>query len=114
MLAMLRATQIQYMDEAASGGAGRAGGASSRSSTRSGGAGGGVVLLSVLLPIALPLLGLGLCYWQASKEGLADMLKEMKKRRDRSTKRRGTKSGGGFRPRQKLSQDGKGGRSANS
>lgn len=50
----------------------------------------------------------------ASKEGLADVLKSLKAKRDRSNKRRSTKAGGGFRHRQKLSQDGKGGRSANS
>ena len=54
------------------------------------------------------------CYWAASKEGLADVLKGLKKTREKARKRRGTKAGGNFRQRQKLSQDGKGGRSANS
>ena len=50
----------------------------------------------------------------ASKEGLGDVLKALKQKRDRSQKRRSTKAGSSFRQRQKLSQDGKGGRSANS
>ena len=43
-----------------------------------------------------------------------DVLKALRKKRDRSAKRGGTKAGGNFRQRQKTSQDGKGGRSANS
>ncbi len=76
-------------------------------------AGTGKVLLALLVPILLPLLALAACYWQASKEGLAGVLKEISSRRDRQRKRRGAKAGGGFRQRSKLSQDGKGGRSAN-
>uniref|UniRef100_A0A6V4CQ68 WW domain-containing protein n=1 Tax=Prymnesium polylepis TaxID=72548 RepID=A0A6V4CQ68_9EUKA len=75
-----------------------------------------MVLLGLLLPIVLPLAGLAYCYHLASKEGLADMLKTMKAKRDRSAKRRSTKAGGKSyqHGRNKLSQDGKGGRSANS
>ena len=75
-----------------------------------------MLLLSLLLPILLPLAGLAYCYHLASKEGLADVLKEMKVKRDRSAKRRSTKAGGKTyqHGRNKLSQDGKGGRSANS
>ena len=86
------------------------------SSTGSSGKGSsaGLVILAILLPIGLPMLGLLYCYWAASKEGLGDVLKALRKKRDRSAKRRGTKAGGNFRQRQKTSQDGKGGRSANS
>ena len=72
------------------------------------------VLMAVIIPVGLPLVGLAVCYHMASKEGLGDVLKAMKARRDRSAKRRGTKAGGNFRQRHKTSQDGKGGRSANS
>ena len=51
---------------------------------------------------------------QASGQGLGEALSAMKKKRDRSQKRRSTKAGSGFKQKQKLSQDGKGGRSANS
>ena len=51
---------------------------------------------------------------QASGQGLGEALSAMKKQRDRSQKRRSTKAGSGFKQKQKLSQDGKGGRSANS
>ena len=74
----------------------------------------GIITMAIILPIALPMLGLLLCAQIASKEGLADLLKNMKKERNRAAKRRGTKAGGTFRQRQKTSQDGKGGRSANS
>ena len=72
------------------------------------------VLVGLLVPIMLPLLGLAACYWQATREGLAEALKELGKRRERARKRRGSKAGSNFKQRQKLSQDGKGGRSANS
>jgi hypothetical protein len=72
------------------------------------------VLVGLLVPIVLPLLGLAACYWQATREGLAEALKELGKRRERARKRRGSKAGSNFKQRQKLSQDGKGGRSANS
>lgn len=71
-------------------------------------------LFWLLLPIVLPLIGLAICYWKATNEGLAHALRDLSKKRDRASKRRGTKAGGNFRHRQKLSQDGKGGRSANS
>ena len=90
---------------------------SSADGSRNGGSSGnvGLVTLAVLLPIGLPIIGLGICYYMASKEGLADLLKEMRaKDRNRAAKRRGQKAGGSYRQRQKLSQDGKGGRSANS
>ena len=74
----------------------------------------GMVILAIILPIGLPFLALFYCYWAASKEGLGDVLAMLRKKRDRSAKRRGTKAGGNFRQRQKTSQDGKGGRSANS
>ena len=100
--------KVVYMDETGGGSGGQGGGRSSK------GAGSGAVALGLLVPIVLPILGLGLCYWQASKEGLSDVLKELRKKGDRVRKRRGAKAGSGFRHRQKLSQDGKGGRSANS
>jgi hypothetical protein len=87
----------------ASGGTGKGGGASSF-----------WVMMGLLCPILLPMLGLLACYWNASNHGLADALKSLKKVRDRTNKRRSTKAGGNFRQRHKLSQDGKGGRSANS
>ena len=74
-----------------------------------------LVAMAVILPIALPMIGLLICYFMASREGLADVLKSLKKsERNRAHKRRGQSAGGNFRHRQKLSQDGKGGRSANS
>jgi len=91
---------------------GGSGGAGSASAATGGHA--SLVVLAVVLPIALPILGLLICYYQASKEGLSDVLKALRQKRDRSAKRRGQKAGGNFRQRQKLSQDGKGGRSANS
>lgn len=95
---------------------GAGGGSSTPSNRRKAkeGLGTSYVMASLLLPIFVPIIGLAVCYWQATKEGLSDALKELSKRRDRQRKRRGTKAGGSFRPRQKLSQDGKGGRSANS
>lgn len=89
----------------------------------SGGASGGAapkssdplkIVLGLLLPIVLPIAGLLIFYWQASNQGLGEVLKRLKAKRDRSRKRRGASAGGNFRHRQKLSQDGKGGRSANS
>ncbi|KAL1528089.1 hypothetical protein AB1Y20_009455 [Prymnesium parvum] len=75
-----------------------------------------LVLMSFLLPIVLPLAGLGYCYYMASKQGLHDALKSLKARRERSQKRRSTKAGGRsyVHGTKKMSQDGKGGRSANS
>ena len=73
-----------------------------------------VPLLAFGLPILVPVLGLLYCYWAASKEGLAEALKNLKKKRDRNHKRRGTKAGSAYKAKFKLSQDGKGGRSANS
>mmetsp|Transcript_27398 Transcript_27398/g.45673 ORF Transcript_27398/g.45673 Transcript_27398/m.45673 type:complete len:154 (-) Transcript_27398:101-562(-) len=67
-----------------------------------------------LSPIVLVLSGLLFLYMQASKEGLADALKNLKARRDRSGKRKGTKAKSNYKTKFKLSQDGKGGRSANS
>ena len=99
--------KVRYMDASERGGSSASGG-------KSGGSSAGLVMLSILLPIGLPFLGLFYCYWAASKEGLADVLKSLGKKRDRASKRRGTKAGGNFRQRQKTSQDGKGGRSANS
>ena len=104
--------KIRYMSD--EGGDARGGGGGDDDSASKGGGRASVVLLGLLVPIVLPLLGLLVCYWRASKEGLADALRAMAKTRDRSRKRRGTKSGGNFRQRHKLSQDGKGGRSANS
>jgi len=75
---------------------------------------GAMVLLVSLAPILLVLGVLYFLYLQASKEGLADLLKNIKTKRDRSQKRKGTKAGSKFKQKFKLSQDGKGGRSANS
>lgn len=100
--------KVKYSEEGATSGG------SSESSKKDAGLGAGWVMMAMVLPILLPFIGLFFCYWSASKEGLADALKAMKKTRDRSAKRRGASSGGGFRQRAKLSQDGKGGRSANS
>ena len=104
--------RVKYMDSDASGGGG--GGTSTASRKKDEGVGSFWVLMAVVLPILLPVIGLGVCYHMASKEGLADVLKSMKAKKDRAAKRRGTKAGGNFRQRQKTSQDGKGGRSANS
>ena len=101
--------RIKYMDGTTS-----TASTSSSSRARAGGANTGYVILGLLTPIVLPLLGLALCYWQATKDGLEEALKSLKRSRDKARKRRGSKAGGNFRQRQKLSQDGKGGRSANS
>lgn len=76
----------------------------------------GLVFASFLFPILLPLAGLAYCYYMASKEGLHDVLKSLKAKRERSSKRRSSKAGGRAysHGKKKLSQDGKGGRSANS
>jgi len=103
--------RVQYMDGSGDGGAQGGGGSADATG---GSSNTGFVLLAMLLPIVVPIAGLLICYWHASKEGLADVLKAMKAKRDKSHKRRGTKAGSNFRQRQKLSQDGKGGRSANS
>ena len=123
---------IKYMEAAERGGEG--------GEAASGGGGtGGIIMLTLALTFGLPFLGLLFCYYAASKEGLSDVLKQLKARRNRAQKRRvrpavpepsghnawrsrlpavvcrqGTKAGGNFRQRQKTSQDGKGGRSANS
>ena len=104
--------KIKYMnsdEQQQARGGGSGGGGSGKSSGNA-----GMVILAILLPIGLPFLALFYCYWAASKEGLGDVLAMLRKKRDRSAKRRGTKAGGNFRQRQKTSQDGKGGRSANS
>ena len=102
--------RVKYMDNAGGGG----GGGAATPRKKDEGLGSFWVLMAVILPILLPVIGLGVCYHMASKEGLADVLKSMKAKKDRAAKRRGTKAGGNFRQRQKTSQDGKGGRSANS
>lgn len=82
--------KVKYMEadgDSAKTAAGKGGGGSSA----------GMVMLAILLPIGLPFIGLLYCYWAASKEGLSDLLKELRKKRDRSSKRRGTKAGGNFR-----------------
>ena len=89
-------------------------GGSSSASKGSSNSNAGLVLLIIMGFVLLPLAGLLICYWRASQEGLMDVLKAMKPKRDKARKRRGASAGGGFRQRQKLSQDGKGGRSANS
>lgn len=105
--------RVTYMDGEEGGGDDEGGDGGGRRKKKPQG-NGMYALLGLLAPILLPLLGLAACYWQATKEGLAEALKELGNRRDRQRKRRGTKAGGNFRHRQKLSQDGKGGRSANS
>ena len=102
--------KVVYASEAAGGG----GGGGSGGGTKKPSSGGMMLLISFLAPILLPILGLAVCYWRATKEGLAEALKGMKAKREKARKRRGASAGGNFRPRQKLSQDGKGGRSANS
>lgn len=105
--------KVKYMD--ASGKAGGGGGTSGAAASTGGESNAGLVMIAFGLIIGVPFLGLLYCYWMASKEGLADVLKALSaKQRNRSSKRRGTKAGGNFRQRQKTSQDGKGGRSANS
>ena len=99
--------RIKYMD-------GSSGATQAKRAKKDGGTSGMWVLIGLLTPIVVPLLGLALCYWQATKDGLADALKALKKKREKARGRRGAKAGGNFRARQKLSQDGKGGRSANS
>ena len=101
---------VRYLSESE-----REGGGGGSSSGSKDGSSPMLVTMALILPIALPMLGLLICYFMASREGLADVLKSLKKPdRDRARKRRGQSAGGNFRHRQKLSQDGKGGRSANS
>jgi len=71
------------------------------------------VLLVALMPIVLVMGGLLFLYYQAAQNGLYDALKNLRKKRDRSFKRKGTKAGSKYKHKFKLSQDGKGGRSAN-
>jgi len=75
-----------------------------------------LVFFAFIIPIGLPVLGLLYCYYMASAEGLHDILKSIKAKRDRSAKRRATKARGRAynHGTHKMSQDGKGGRSANS
>jgi len=84
-------------------------------STQPSGGGSPISILAVALaPLILVVGGLLALYWQATRNGLEDALKNMRGIRDRSQKRRSTKAGGKFKSKFKLSQDGKGGRSANS
>ena len=102
-----------------------------------------MTLTSFAVPIGLFFLVLMYLYMKADKEGLQDVLRNLKQKRDRSAKRKGdpaatrlasprlrvhndgslpppsppgagSKAGSSFRHKFKLSQDGKGGRSANS
>ncbi len=73
-----------------------------------------LVLLSLLLPLLIMFGVLYGMYLRASNQGLLDALRKVKARRDRSQKRRSTKAGSNFKQKCKFSQDGKGGRSANS
>lgn len=107
--------EVRYMDEeslrAAAAEAQEANGEAARTD--------GNNFFTVMLALGVPALvlfgGLYVFYLQASKEGLSDVLKALRLKRDRSTSRRSTKSkSGNYRPKFKLSQDGKGGRSANS
>ena len=105
---------------------------------------GSTMMLTVLalgVPVLILFGGLLVIYYQASREGLHEMLKNLKQKRDRSTKRKGerplpavprrthtyrrspragshcvagSKAGSKYKTKFKLSQDGKGGRSANS
>jgi len=100
--------KVRYIDGASDGG-----GSSGRSSSKKSGTSSTWVLLGLLMPILVPLLALAACYWQATREGLADALKNMRAKREKARKRRGASAGGKFKQRAKLSQDGKGGRSAN-
>ena len=86
----------------------------SSSSTKSDGGNGLMILGIILVPMLLLLGGLFIVAQKATGEGLLDALAAKKKERNRAAKRRGQSAGGNFRHRQKLSQDGKGGRSANS
>jgi len=76
---------------------------------------GGMMILGIILvPMLLLFGGLFIVAQRATGEGLLEALAEKKKERNRAAKRRGSQAGSNFRHRQKLSQDGKGGRSANS
>jgi len=98
--------KIQYMDDGEQKGGT---GAQKREPTSA------LTILGVALaPVLLVVGGLLCLYWQASKNGLEDALKNLRNVRDRSAKRRSSKAGSKFKAKFKLSQDGKGGRSANS
>ena len=74
---------VKYMNAAERGEGGEGGEAAS------GGSGnGGIVMLALSLTFGLPFLGLLFCYYAASKEGLSDVLKQLKARRNRAAKRR--------------------------
>ena len=100
-----------------------------------------LTVLALVVPVLILFGGLLVIYYQASREGLHEMLKNLKQKRDRSTKRKGerplpavprrthtnrrspragshcaagSKAGSKYKTKFKLSQDGKGGRSANS
>mmetsp|Transcript_18587 Transcript_18587/g.62307 ORF Transcript_18587/g.62307 Transcript_18587/m.62307 type:complete len:135 (+) Transcript_18587:40-444(+) len=71
------------------------------------------MLASLLLPIALVLLGLFLLHLYVAKYHPELLQESAKKRRDRAQLRRKEKASK-YRAKWKMSQDGKGGRSANS
>jgi hypothetical protein len=100
--------EIKYMDDDVTT-------ASTSTADSSGGGSGATVLLALGMPMLIVFGGLWALYLHASNQGLADVMKALRSTRDRSQKRRSTKAkGGNYRPKFKLSQDGKGGRSANS
>lgn len=86
----------------------------SSSSRKSDGGNGLLIFGIVVVPMLLLFGGLWIVAQRAAGEGLLEALASKKKERNRAAKRRGQSAGGNFRHRQKLSQDGKGGRSANS
>ena len=86
----------------------------SSSPTKSDGGNSMMILGIILVPMLLLFGGLFIVAQRATGEGLLEALAEKKKERNRAAKRRGSQAGSNFRHRQKLSQDGKGGRSANS
>lgn len=88
---------------------------SSQSSSTKADGGNGLTTLSIIVaPMVLLMGGLVVLYQRATGEGLLEALAAKGKERNRAAKRRGQSAGSNFRHRQKLSQDGKGGRSANS
>ena len=70
------------------------------------------MILVVAMPCALISMCMIILYACANNEALEDHFRA--RDRDRRKMRRGMKVKSRYRPRQKLSQDGKGGRSANS
>jgi len=88
--------------------------AAAAGSSASSGGSSAMILLALGLPALIVFGGLWAVYLHASNQGLADVMRALRTTRDRTQKRRSTKAKSHYRTKFKLSQDGKGGRSANS